>query len=67
MSIRDKIVLAIGFPIITALWIAGWILIMMPTKKKAIKQAIAIALNVQREAGRKKRDAWVAGKRKSYK
>lgn len=30
------------------------------------KQAIAIALNVQREAGKKKRDQWVAGKRKSY-
>lgn len=30
------------------------------------KQAIAIALNVQREAGKKKRDQWVAGKRKDY-
>lgn len=30
------------------------------------KQAIAIALNVQREAAKKKRDRWVAGKRKTY-
>lgn len=34
---------------------------------KPIKQAVAIGYSEQRQAAKKKRDQWVAGKRKSYK